>query len=377
LYQFQLQKLKFKIMPEDLVAKAMAAAGGMNIAGDPVDPKPVDPVDPVDPKPVDPVNPKPVDPTDPVDPKQVDPVDPKPADPVDPVDPTKTIPNTPPASGDFGTLLSKETGGRFKSVDEIDTALAAAPEAAFANDQIAKLNDFVRQGGKLDDYFRTQVADYSAMSHQDAIAQSMQMFDNKGLDADEIKFLMTEKYGITKDSTEAQKRMAEINLKIDGETARQKLIENQDKWKTPVVSDQDSLAAEAVQLEKWQGTLSTSVDAAEKVVVKITDEVSFDFALDDVARTSIKEKFADPRKFFDRYKNADGTDNTEKFVREMAILENFDKIGPSLAAFAKSEGKDGILKDLNNPDFKAKGQGTPAGGSLSLAEQAQKAMGLR
>lgn len=358
-------------MPEqvDPVAAAMAKAAGMSIS-DPVDP--VEPKDPVEP--VEPVDP--VDPVEPVEPKEpVDPVDPKPTDPVDPVDPTKTIP-TPPAKTDNGTLESI-TGGRFKSVDEIDAALAAAPETAFANEQISKLNSYVKSGGKLEDYFRTQVADYNTMSHEEAIAQSMQLFDNKGLDADEIKFLMTEKYGITKDSTDAQKRMAAINLKIDGETARQKLRENQEKFKVPTLSPEDVAASEQVTLEKWQGTLNTVVNAAEKVAVKITDEVAFDFALDDAAKASLKANLADPRKVFDRWKNADGTDNTEKFVREMAILENFDKIGPSLAAFAKSEGKDGILKDLNNPDFVAKGSRIPAGGAASLQDQALAAMGLK
>ena len=233
----------------------------------------------------------------------------------------------------------------------------------------------MKQGGKLEDYFRTQIADYSNMSHADAIAQSMQLFDNKGLDADEIEFLMTEKYGITKDSTDAQKKMAKINLKMDGEAAKQKLIENQEKWKTPIASDQDAKAAQQAQLETWQGTLGKSVDGTDKVVIKLTDEASFDFTLDNNAKKSLKDNFADPRNFFDRYKKADGTDDTEKFVRDMAILENFDKISLSLAAFGKSEGKDGILKDLNNPDFKAKGKGgAPAGGPVSIAEQARIAM---
>ena len=353
-------------MPEpiDPIAAAMAKRAGLKI-------EPVDPIDPVDPKPADPV--------DPVDPKPADPVDPaKPVDPVDPAkvaDPTKTIPKDPLATDDFGTLLSTKTGGRFKSIEDIDTALAAAPESAFANEQVSKLNSYVKSGGKVEDYFRTQIADYGTMSDSDVIAASMQTFNKKGLDADEINFLMTEKYGITEDSTEAQKKMARINLKSDAADARDRLLEHQEKWKTPVVSDQDTQAALEAQLTTWQGTLGKSVDSIEKVVIKLTDQASFDYKLDDVAKASLKKNFADPRTFFDRYKNADGTDNTEKFVREMAILENFDKIGPSLAAFGKSEGKDGILKDLNNPDFEAKNKGgAPGGGPLSVAEQARIAI---
>jgi hypothetical protein len=365
-------------MPEpiDPVAAAMAKAAGMNIVdhNDPIEPKPVDPVEPVDP--VDPI--EPADPVDPVDPsKPVEPVDPKVADPVIPKDPTKTIPKDPPVDSDFGTLLSSKTGGRFKSIDEIDAALAAAPESAFANEQISKLNAFVKQGGKMDDYLRTQTADYSTMSDAEVIAQSMKVFNKKGLDADEIEFLMTEKYGITEGSTEAQKKMARINLKSDAADARDRLLEHQEKWKVPQVSDQEKIDAQSAQLEEWKGSLNSGVDGTEKVSIKITNDVSFDYKLDDSAKSAIKNGYADPRKFFDRYVKADGTNDVQKFVREMAIIENFDKIAPALAAFGKSEGVEGVLKDIVNPDFEAKSKGAPQGGPSSLQDQALKAMGLK
>jgi len=138
----------------------------------------------------------------------------------------------------------------------------------------------------------------------------------------------------------------------------------------PQTSDQDVQATQQAGLEKWQGDLSTGVDGTEKVVIKITDDVSFDFNLDDAAKASIKENYADPRKFFDRYRNADGSDNVAAFIRDMAILENFDNIGPALAAYGKSEGKDGVLKDLNNPNFVAPGSKTPVDPAASVADQA-------
>jgi len=366
--------------PKDL-ASQMAKAAGMNIVdGDPVDPKPADPVDQKPADPVDPVDPKPADQVDPVDPKPADPVDPNPADPVDPVDPkpadpvdqTKTIPTDPKPFDDFGTLLSEKTGGRFKSIDEIDAALKEVPESAYANEQIAKLNQYVSEGGKFEDFVSTQTVDYSKMSDSDVLAASMQTFNSDGLSQDDIQFLLTQKYGVTEDATPDAKRLAQISLKQDAASARKALLEHQQKWSVPQNPDQGANAAQQAGLEKWKGDLSKGVDSTEKVEIKITDDVSFDFNLDDTAKASIKEKYADPRKFFERYRNADGTDNVAAFIRDMAILENFNSIGPALAAYGKSEGKDGVLKDLNNPSFVAPGSKKPVDAPASIADQAAR-----
>ena len=373
-------------MPEpiDPIAAAMAAAKGMKIVDDdPVDP-PTDPVDP----PTDPVDPKPEDKTDPpAEPKPDDPSDPpaepKPddSDPADPpadrpADPKKKLPSDPKPDDDFGTLLSEKTGGRFNSIEEIDAALESAPESAFANEQIAKLNEYVAQGGKFEDFVQTQTVDYSKMSDADTVAQSMSMFDNEGLSAEDIQFLMLQKYGVTDDTSADEKRLKQISLKQDAAAARKRLLQHQKEWSVPQPSDQEAQAAQQAGLEKWKSDLSSGVDATEKVSFKITDDAAFDFKLDDKAKESIKDNYADPRKFFERYRKPDGTDDVDKFVREMAILENIEKIGIDLASYGKNEGKDGILKDLNNPDFEAPGKKKPSGGASSIQEQAMRQMGL-
>lgn len=369
-------------MPEpiDPIAAAMAKAGGMKIVDtDPVDP-PVDPVDPpVDPQdpPKDPPADPPTDPSDPPADPPADPADP-PADPVDPpADPKKKLPTDPvDPNKDFGTLLSEATGGRFSSVDEIDAALAEAPQGAFANEQIAKLNEYVTQGGKFEDFVRTQTVDYKKMSDADLVAMSMSQFNDDDLSADDIQFLMLQKYGVADNATEDEKRLKRISLKQDAAAARKRLLEHQKEWSVPKPSDQEAQQAQQASLEKWKTDLGSKVDGTEKVSIKITDEATFDFKLGDDAKKSIKENYADPRKFFERYRKPDGSDDVEKFVREMAILENVEAIGIALAAYGKTEGKDGLLKDLNNPNFEAKPVNKPKGGALSMQEQAMKAMGL-
>jgi hypothetical protein len=198
----------------------------------------------------------------------------------------------------------------------------------------------------------------------------MQTFNDDGLSQDDIQFLLTQKYGVTDDASADAKRLAQISLKQDAATARKALLEHQQKWSVPQNPDQGANATQQAGLDKWKGDLSKGVDGTEKVVIKITDDVSFDFDLDDSAKASIKENYADPRKFFERYRNADGSDNVAKFVRDMAILENFENIGPALAAYGKSEGKDGVLKDLKNPNFVVPGSKKPVDPAASIADQA-------
>jgi len=368
--------------PVDPIAAAMAAAANMKIDGaDPVDPKPADP-DPADPKPADPNPADPVDPkpADPVDPKPADPADPKPADPVDPkpadpVDPQKKILDPDPdTKADFGTLLSEQTGGRFKSVEEIDAALSEAPEKAFANEQVAKLNEYVKQGGKFEDFARTQTVDYAKLSDVEAIATDLQLFEGDGLSAEDIQFLMNEKYGVTDDASDAQKKMAQINIKRDALAAKKRLSEHQEKWATPAQPDQGATADQDAVLANWKQSLTSGVDGTEKVSIALGEDNGFDFKLDDTIKASIKEKYADPRSLLKRYQKADGTDDVAKFVREMAILENFEVIAKLLHAHSKVDGKESVLEDLNNPNYKAKNNPDPKGGKLSIQEQAARAV---
>ena len=81
-----------------------------------------------------------------------------------------------------------------------------------------------------------------------------------------------------------------------------------------------------------------------------------------------------PEAFFQRYINADGTENVKKFVEDMVKLEQFDTIVRSASANNKASGKQEVIDDIKNPDFKGGNKGGKENAPLTMAQQAAKAM---
>jgi len=365
-------------MPEDPIADAMRQAGGFVAPkdNDPVDPKPADPVDPVDPKPADPVDPKPADPVDPKPADPVDPVDPK-ADPVDPVDPASAvgkiiIPEPPVVQGDeFDKLLAERSKGRFKNLSDIDNALEAAPKNAFVNEQIAKANEYIQQGGTFQDFARTQTIDYVKMPDLDIIKEGYALSD-PNLSADEVQLLAEEEYGVSENASEREKSLAQIRLKRDATKSRQALVEHQSKWAVPQASDEDIAAARTAEGEQWVADLSQAVDGIDKVDFVLNEKDTFPFEVSAEAKTAIKEQYADVRKFFLRYRKEDGSSDTQAFVKDMLILNNFEHILRSAASFNKGQGIEQVVDQIKNPDFKGENVQKPTDGKLTIQEQAAR-----
>ena len=270
----------------------------------------------------------------------------------------------------FETSLAERSGGRFNSMADIDKALEDAPANAFANEQIAKLNDYVKGGGSLNDFVTTQTVDYSEMNPLELIQAHRKMRD-KDLTAEEIRIEMEEDFGVAENASDREKTLAGIKLKRQGAEALKELQTHQQKWSTPLA---DKTADRAANLEKWENQLNVAVDAAESIDIALNQTDNFSFKLEDTAKAKIKSDYKEIDKFFGRYIDKDGKEDTARFVRDMAILENFEAIVRSAASGSKSQGKKDVVDGLKNPEFK--GEGKKDGVSdktLSIADQAAKA----
>lgn len=285
---------------------------------------------------------------------------------------SKTIPDT-SKSGDgtdqgtnFDTMLAERSGGRFNSIADIDKALEEAPSNAFANEQIAKLNDYVKGGGRLEDFVRTQTVDYSQMSPQQLVAEKMAL-DDPEMSAQEIQLLMEEDFGVAEDASERVKQVAEAKLKRAAREAKKVLEENKAKWATPL-PDQTEAQAKAQKL--WQAQLSNVVDRVDSIDLALNQTDNFSFKLEADAKATIKENYKDLSKFFQRYVKADGTEDVERFVKDMAILENYEAIVRSAASSSKSQGKKDVIDGIKNPDFKGDSKGDSQDKPKSIIDQA-------
>jgi len=268
----------------------------------------------------------------------------------------------------FETSLAERSKGRFKSMADIDKALEDAPATAFANEQIAKLNDYVKGGGSLNDFVTTQTVDYSTMNPLELIQAHRQMRD-KDLTAEEIQIEMEEDFGIAEDASERTKKLAGIKVKREGAAALEALQAHKDKWATPLA---DKKIDRAADLEKWETQLNGAVDGVDSIEIALNQTDNFSFTLEPEAKAKIKGANKELDKFFSRYVKEDGSEDTAKFVRDMAILDNFEAIVRSAASGSKSQGKKDVIGDIKNTDFKGKGKKDDTGAAPTIAQQAAK-----
>jgi hypothetical protein len=291
----------------------------------------------------------------------------------------KTEESTESASGDSKKVIpteTSETTSEDASSKETQTETQAqdqTQEQAFANEQVALLNEYINQGGTLEDFVRTQTVDYDKLKDFDAILE-MEKIANPEMTGDELRVLLEEDYGVPENATDRQKQVALAKIKRDSQKARKALAEHKEKWAVPEVTPAETQAKNEAAQEAWTKQLNTATDNVAKIDIQINENESFSYEVPKETNEQIKKDFSNLQNFWSRYVNEDGSENTEKFVRDMAILNNFESIVRSAASLTKAGGKEEVIKDIKNPDFEGKGKKETETGAGSIEQQAINAM---
>ena len=291
-------------------------------------------------------------------------------------------------SPSFEELLLEKSGGKFKSYEDLEKTLTEKPQETksvdFANEQLEVLNRYVNDGGKLEDFLKTQV-DYSSMSEMDVIKAEMKLND-PDLSESDMEFLINKEYQLdSEEYDEDEVRLSNIKLRKDARKAKTALKEWQDGYTIPEnkesveseqkmeQTNQPSQEALAKEKARWEKAVNDSASKMEKIDFEINEKGDkFTFALSDEDRVNVVKNTSDLSKFWSRFMNGDGTENVEKLNKTMFMVDNFDKIIRAAASQFKSEGKDAILDDIKNPNYSADSKVEPSG-SQSMQEQMYEA----
>ena len=291
-------------------------------------------------------------------------------------------------SPSFEELLLEKSGGKFKSYEDLEKTLSEKPQETqsvdFANEQLEVLNRYVQDGGKLEDFLKTQV-NYADMSEMDVIKAEMKLNDPDLTESD-MDFLINKEYQLdTEEYEEDEVRLSKIKLRKDARAARTALKEWQDKYAVPEkkksvepqqkVEQTTQPSKESLEKERvrWETAVKDSASKMEKLDFEINEKgEKFSFALSEDDRATVIKNNSDLSTFWSRFMNGDGTENVDKLNKSMFILDNFDKIIRAAASQFKSEGKDTVLKDIKNPNYNAETK-REATGAKSLQEQMYEA----
>jgi hypothetical protein len=207
------------------------------------------------------------------------------------------------------------------------------------------------------------------MTPKQLVFEKMQM-DDPELTSEEIQLLMEEDYGVSDKASDREKQVAAAKLKRASREAKAALEANKQKWATPLPDQRE--AQEQAQ-RKWESQLNSAVEKVQDIEIALNQTDKFSFKVEGEARDKVKEGYKLLSNFFKRYVKADGSEDTEAFVKDMIKLENFEQIVRSAASAQKNQGKKDVIDDIKNPDYTGKKKNDDGGsGKLSLEEQAAR-----
>lgn len=214
------------------------------------------------------------------------------------------------ASTTFGSMDDlyaefKDVKSLRESAREMKAQMANFKNPLAEDEQLAKLYQFRKETGRdMDDFFLIDGKDFKAMKPMDAMVLE-EILMNPGYRGQEslVREALEKRYGYDPDADERDQRITQFNIDSDGNKAKQRLIEIQDKITVPEFSDQPAQLTEEMKqemtknLDTWKATIPKLVDDFMKFPVYSSQE-AIDQGKDPLAHIDILD---DERS---KYKNA-------------------------------------------------------------------------
>lgn len=217
------------------------------------------------------------------------------------------------------SYMSERLGRQFDSFDDF-----SAPQQNALDERIEAIARFVEETGRTpEDWFAYQSLNPSEMDDMTAIRVSMAS-QYSGLSAEELNTLVQSKYKVDPDlNSEEEVRLAQIQLKVDAQAAREKIEELRSNYHAPSVQSND---VESIVDDAWISKMSSEVDQMTGLEFDLGGEKTFTFGLDDSYKSQLKQKNARLDEYFDPYVSEDGNWDYDKLSAHRAVVDNIDAI---------------------------------------------------
>ena len=195
--------------------------------------------------------------------------------------------------------------------------------------------------------------------------------DNPTLSNDEINLLVQSKYRTSSEASEDDKRLAQLQMKMDGQKAKAAIEGLRQGYKTPEVQP---TAAEPEKLvdEAWVTEMAKNVDAMTGLEFDLGNEKAFTFNLDDTYRNELKHKNANLENFFDPYVREDGSWDYDLLSSHRTVIDNIDTIVRTAYTQGMSEGQRGVVQNAANVQAQAPDDARGQQTSNPLGEQVKQ-----
>jgi len=272
------------------------------------------------------------------------------------------------------SFLSNKLGRDVTSLD--DLSATQQTEAKALDERIEAIAKFVEETGRApEDWFRFQSLNPEGMDDMTAIRIQVAN-EHPNLSYDELNLLVNSKYKLNEDLyTEDEVKLAQLQLKMDGDKARSSIEGIRSSYSAPAPQDSSPSEAESIIDEAWISKMSSEVDTLTGLEFDLGEEKTFEFGLTDQYKAQLKDRNARLDEFFDPYVRDDGTWDYDKLSSHMAVIDNIDKIVKSAYTRGLGDGQRTLVDTAANVSTETPQQGNQNQQTNPLADQLRNIMG--
>lgn len=196
------------------------------------------------------------------------------------------------------------------------------------------------------------------------------------LSYDELNLLVGSKYKSDPDIyTDEEVKLAQLQLKIDGDKARRGIEEIRTSYSAPEAQDSSPSQPESLIDDDWVAEMSKEVDTLMGLEFDLGGDKSFEFGLDDRYKSQLKDRNARLDEFFDPYVRGDGSWDHDKLSSHMAVIDNIDRIVKSAYTKGLGDGQRTLVDTAANVSADTPQQGNQNQQTNPLADQLKNILG--
>ena len=262
-------------------------------------------------------------------------------------------------------FLSERLGREVQSFEDI-----AQPRQL--DERIETIARFVEETGRRpEDWFAYQRLNTSEMDDMTAIRVQMSA-DNPSLSSEEINLLVQSKYRTSAEASEEDKRLVQLQMKMDGQKAKAAIEDLRQGYKAPEVQEQPAAEPERLVDEAWVYEMAQNVDALQGLEFDLGNDKTFTFGMDDAYRQHLKYKNANLENYFDPYVREDGSWDFDLLSSHRTVVDNIDKIVQAAYRQGMSEGQRGVVQNAANVQTQSPNDSAGQQNSNPLGEQVKQ-----
>jgi len=238
------------------------------------------------------------------------------------------------------------------------------------DERLLPILEFVKDTGRSpEDWFRYQMLNPSEMDDLSLIQMQMSL-EYPELTQEEVGVLIDSKYKVSENQflDDKERKMADLQLKIDANKARQQVNGLRENYLSVVETARqvDNVPTESFVDDEWVQGMVNDVEQLEGIDFSLPGDKTFTFGLNNEYKQHLVSKNAELDSFFDQYVDNSGNWNHELFNMHRTVVDNIDEIVKAVYNQGMSDGQRRVVQNAANVQSVAPGiPGVNTSSSLS------------